>query len=492
MQPSLSSMILLFERSKVHLTEREYERFWLYHRYLRKMSDTLDLTRLRNFESMVIKHYVDCALIPGLLTIPSPLMDIGSGAGLPGIPIKILRPEIHLILAEGRQKRVAFLKDICRLLGLEGIEIYPHKVQGKFDRPVGGVITRALETIPKTLERVLPFLPPGGKAIFMKGPHCREEIDQALSRFNDDFELESDISYRIPETPNARRLVVFSKRSEIDRKGEVAPTGSAGITISTRGEARGREKEIVSSDNSTFKTFLKLKGARGIKRYGLALISGSKQVRETLRDFPERCAGIIFSGCEEPSKEMTCREIPLYRLSQDLYRQIDLHDTGSPILLVHVPPFPLWREQAEVSGCTLCVPFQDPANVGAVIRSAAAFGVSRVVILKEAAHPYHPKSARAAGSSLLRVPLLEGPWTGEFQPSKTPLITLSPEGRPVGDYSFPPSFCLMPGLEGPGLPDTLRGGTVLSIPMQPGVESLNAALATGIVLYLWRASLKHP
>ena len=130
--------------------------------------------------------------------------------------------------------------------------------------------------------------------------------------------------------------------------------------------------------------------------------------------------------------------------------------------------------------------------MGAVIRSAAAFGVSRVVILKEAAHPYHPKSARAAGSSLLRVPLLEGPWTGELQLSKTPLVTLSPEGRAVGDYPFPPSFCLVPGLEGPGLPETLRRGTVLSIPMQPGVESLNAALATGIVLYLWRASLKHP
>jgi tRNA G18 (ribose-2'-O)-methylase SpoU len=129
--------------------------------------------------------------------------------------------------------------------------------------------------------------------------------------------------------------------------------------------------------------------------------------------------------------------------------------------------------------------------VGAVIRTAAGLGVSRVVILKEAAHPFHPKSVRVAGSSIFRVPILEGPPLKELVTSGAPLITLSPKGEDVDKYQFPSSFCLVPGLEGPGIPECLERAATLAIPMKNGVESLNAAMATGIVLYLWQRGLDH-
>ena len=82
----------------------------------------------------------------------------------------------------------------------------------------------------------------------------------------------------------------------------------------------------------------------------------------------------------------------------------------SPLLLVRVPEIPEWSADAPwPEGCTLFVPFQDPENVGAVIRSAAAFGVARVVLLREAAHPFHPKAARAAGTALFQVAAGTGP-----------------------------------------------------------------------------------
>ena len=169
---------------------------------------------------------------------------------------------------------------------------------------------------------------------------------------------------------------------------------------------------------------------------------------------------------------------------------MDLFNTGQPISLVRVPRLAQWHDELRGKGCTLFVPFQDPANVGAVIRSSAAFGVSGIVILKEAAHPFHPRSVRVAGSALFRIPLFQGPSLDEFKVPDGQIVTLSPHGRDIGIYSFPDTFCMVPGLEGPGLPGNLKGATALAIPMKPGVESINAALATGIALYVWRDRFK--
>jgi len=248
-------------------------------------------------------------------------------------------------------------------------------------------------------------------------------------------------------------------------------------------------KTINSENNPTYKNFLKLTKARAIKKHSLALLSGPKQGREVLEEFPDQCCSLIFSENHDPPAASFSNGILSYRMKEALFRQIDIYDTNQPILVIHSVPFPKWNLESDTSGCSLCIPFQDPVNVGAVIRSAAAFGIPRVIILKEAAHPFHHKALRVAGSSVFRVPIFEGPSLYKIASSRIPVITLSPEGKNVKDFSFPASFCLIPGLEGPGLPDHLRSETCLSIPMEAGVESINTAMATGIVLYLWRGQL---
>ena len=245
-------------------------------------------------------------------------------------------------------------------------------------------------------------------------------------------------------------------------------------------------KEITSRSNPDYKMFIRLLKGQGVKKHGLTLISGKKQALEVARDFPERCEGVI-SGKGTLSGEGLPESAPRYLLSGDLFRKVDIHGTGPPILLVRVSPLPVWEAGSRPPGCTLFIPFQDPANVGAVIRCAAAFGVSRVVLLKESAQPFHHKSIRAAGSSIFRVPLFEGPSAGELTATEFPIITLSAGGENIAGYSFPPSFGLLPGLEGPGLPEEAHRLPSLAIPMMPGVESLNAAVATGIALFVWRS-----
>lgn len=214
-QPGPDSLKRWFERSGLPLKEHQYLQLWRYHGLIRKRNAELDLTRIHQFDNMVQKHYIDCILVAKALRwkLPSPLLDIGTGAGLPGIPLKIACPETEVILSEGRPKRVLFLREAVQVLGLSGVEVLGRKIHSSFTRPVNGVITRALESIPKTLLRVSGCLVRKGLAVFMKGPHCQDELESALENYPD-YRLVRDVPYSIPHSPHRRRLVILERLSE--------------------------------------------------------------------------------------------------------------------------------------------------------------------------------------------------------------------------------------------------------------------------------------
>jgi tRNA G18 (ribose-2'-O)-methylase SpoU len=159
--------------------------------------------------------------------------------------------------------------------------------------------------------------------------------------------------------------------------------------------------------------------------------------------------------------------------------------THAPLLLITLPEILPWPPaEGFDDGCSLLIPFQDPENVGAAIRSAAAFGVSQVILLAESAHPFHPKALRASGGAVLSVRLRQGPALGEL-PGHLPILALSAEGADLCQTAFPPAFGLLAGMEGTGLPESWRR-CALRIPIRTEVESLNAAAAVSVALYEWR------
>ena len=142
-------------------------------------------------------------------------------------------------------------------------------------------------------------------------------------------------------------------------------------------------------------------------------------------------------------------------------------------------------------GPVLLVPFQDPVNVGAVVRSAAAFGVRNVVLLREAATPFHPKSIRAGGSTVFLALFHEGPSIRDIRETfPGPVVALSMDGEDIDRFEFPETFALLPGMEGQGLPEGIEFDHRVRIPMEPEVESLNAAAATAVALYEWKRRKK--
>jgi 16S rRNA (guanine527-N7)-methyltransferase len=470
----------LFRASGISLSPEQTKQLWKYHQLLRQYNQELNLTRVHNFEGMVRKLYVDSILPCRIVDLPSPLMDIGSGAGMPGIPLKIANPKVEVILAESRGNRVEFLETVLRELGLKKIRIIGRSVSASTDEPVNGVITRALETIRKTLERIAGSLARGGLAIFMKGPECEEEIEEAQDRFGGRFRLIGDHHYRIPDTPYERRLVVFERLDSPPwaRKAELSKENLVRI--------------IESENNETFRDLKKLLAPRGIRKHLQALVFGQKQVSETLARIPGKCVAWISRGDRQPPPDAAPRHLKWYQLAAPLYEALDLFGTAFPILLVKIEEIPKWAPSEGLEdGCTLFVPFQDPENVGAVIRSAVAFGVARIILLAEAANPYHPRSLRASGGAVFSAGLFEGPSINDL-PEDLPIVPLSKEGKRISNFKFPSKFGLLPGIEGPGLPGRFREEAV-SVPISMEVESLNAVVAAAIALFVWAESrTTHP
>lgn len=181
--------------------------------YLLLMNHQLrdNVTRLVKFRDIGIKHFIDSLMVPRLTTLMFPLLDIGTGPGFPGIPLKIMFPKDKIILAEGVRRRVDFLKAVREEMKLDELQIVGRKIDETFQLPVRGVITRALENVSLTLQSVSQSLEVGGQVYLMKGPNVDPEVKEAVLKWGEYYELVEDHDYSLPETPHERRLLVFRK-----------------------------------------------------------------------------------------------------------------------------------------------------------------------------------------------------------------------------------------------------------------------------------------
>lgn len=181
--------------------------------YLLLMNHQLtdNVTRLVKFRDIAIKHFIDSLMVKDLVKLEFPLLDVGTGPGFPGIPLKIMYPDKKIVLAEGVRRRVDFLKAVREEMKLENLDIVGRKIDETFQLPMKGVITRAFADIPDTLRGISQCLAIGGKIYFMKGPGVDPELKRAVQEWDKFFRLVEDHDYEIPNSPNKRRLVVFEK-----------------------------------------------------------------------------------------------------------------------------------------------------------------------------------------------------------------------------------------------------------------------------------------
>jgi len=234
---------------------------------------------------------------------------------------------------------------------------------------------------------------------------------------------------------------------------------------------------IESTQNDTFKKLLSLTSSKGLKEEGLFLLSGEKLIREFLKKPNLKIAYEIPA----PRQKILVKEAPAVEFSAPLFDQIDVLGTHFNILVLQQPPVPVLTAADMASykpkGIEVVAPIGDPGNLGALIRSCEAFAVPRVILSREAAHPFLPKSVKASAGSVLRASMARGPALADFPPT---CIALDMHGTPLNDFTWPTNGLLLLGEEGPGLNAT-QFPVRIRIPTT-GVESLNVVVAASIAL----------
>jgi len=177
------------EKLGLHLNPEQLEQFEVYYQELIDWNRRINLTSITDYEEVQVKHFLDSLTVT--LAIKQEdfgkslsVIDIGTGAGLPGIPLKILLPAIRLVLLEATAKKAKFLEHLINKLGLDDIEIVvgraeeaAHKPQyrEKFDL----VLSRAVASLPALVELTLPFCAVGGSFIAQKKGDIAGEVEQS-------------------------------------------------------------------------------------------------------------------------------------------------------------------------------------------------------------------------------------------------------------------------------------------------------------------------
>lgn len=174
--------------SGIELSENQIDSLEKYYKLLIEWNEKMNLTALTEPHDVALKHFCDSILLLKYADIPqnSRLIDVGTGAGFPSVPIKIVRPDIKLCLLDSLNKRLVFLQEVVDKLGLQDVTIVHSRAEDgarkadlreKFDFAT----SRAVAQLNVLSEYCLPYIKPGGAFLSMKGKYSEEEIANAKS-----------------------------------------------------------------------------------------------------------------------------------------------------------------------------------------------------------------------------------------------------------------------------------------------------------------------
>ena len=212
----------------ITLEDHQLEQFYHYYELLIQWNSMMNLTAITELEEVVTKHFVDSLslirVIPQIRNTSFSLIDVGTGAGFPGVPLKIAFPKLKITLLDSLNKRVKFLNEVIQSLELEGIQALHGRAedygkQADCRERYDLCVSRAVANLSSLSEYCLPFVKEGGKFISYKSGKMEEELEQAKKAvYLLGGNLEKTVCFQLPDTDMERSFAVIAKTRPTPKK----------------------------------------------------------------------------------------------------------------------------------------------------------------------------------------------------------------------------------------------------------------------------------
>ncbi|GAB7025194.1 16S rRNA (guanine(527)-N(7))-methyltransferase RsmG [Geotalea toluenoxydans] len=199
----------------LQLSPEQVEKLVLYAEELKKWNRKINLTAINSDEDIVIKHFVDSLALAKFVKADAMLVDIGSGAGFPCIPLKIIMPALRVTSVDAVEKKIIFQRNVARLIGLAGFEaVHGRAEQLQPDNKADAVVSRAFSDILTFAGMAKRLMKPEGMIIAMKGKEGREEAEHAKVKLEQmGLTVSAVEEFRLPSSGDARSLVFIRSKT---------------------------------------------------------------------------------------------------------------------------------------------------------------------------------------------------------------------------------------------------------------------------------------
>lgn len=208
----------------VRFSVKQTEQFFEYMNLLIEWNEKMNLTAITDPEEIILKHFIDSITILKNIENNVKIVDVGTGAGFPGIPLSIMRPDLKTILVDSLNKRLIFLQEVVNKLQLKNVEIIHARAEEfgqnkKYRENFDIATSRAVANLATLSEYLIPLVKVGGKVIAMKASELQQEVEDAKKAINTlGGKIEKIEEFNLPQSDIGRTIVIIKKEKQTPNK----------------------------------------------------------------------------------------------------------------------------------------------------------------------------------------------------------------------------------------------------------------------------------